>query len=173
VSVYVASSRRDFDEECATWQVSGPPYGWSKAEGERIVRASELGWTIVRPVIVLSLHPRSYWGPLALQRARELEAPVLGLAEVPYVHVDNLVTAIELAATTDAALGRSYDVIDGAGDTRAYLAALYGALGREVPLLPEETPRVTFAGTRLRRELGWAPPDRWAEFLRALAALPA
>ena len=170
VSVYDSSARLDFDEDSPVWQQPLDVYGYTKAEGERLVRASGLAATILRPVLVLSMHPRSYWGPLARDRAQNSGEPVLALAEVPYVHVDNLVTAIGLAATHDAAIGRSYNVIDGAGDIRQYLAAVYAAVDRPAPPLPDQPPRVTYAGARIRRELRYAPVDRWAEFLRELSS---
>jgi nucleoside-diphosphate-sugar epimerase len=171
VSVYDYRRGLDFDEESPMWSEMREVYGFTKAEGERAIRASGVPATILRPVMVLSTHPRSYWGPLAFERARKLPEPVMPLAEVPHVHVDNLATAVELAATRERALGRAYDVIDGSGEARQFLDVVYGAIGRPVPELPPDAPRATFAGRRIRDELGYAPADRWAEFLRELAAV--
>ena len=170
VSVYDWRARLDFDEDAAVWTEPLDVYGYTTAEGERIVRASGLVATILRPVVVLSMHPRSYWGPLALERARQSTAPVMPLATVPYVHVDNLVQAILLAATSDVAVGRTYDVIDGYGDRRQYLEAVATAIGKPVPELSGDAPRITFAGERIRAELRYSPPDRWRELLGELAA---
>jgi nucleoside-diphosphate-sugar epimerase len=174
VSAYDSKSRRDFDEDCPLWSASGPAYGFSKAESERLVLASGLAATILRPTVVLSTHPRSYWGPLALERARHSAAPVWPLATVPYVHVESLADAVTLALENEAALGRAYDVIDGDGDARPFLAAIYAALARPAPPLADDAPRVTVRGERLRRELGFAPPDpraRWQQFVDELASL--
>lgn len=170
VSVYDARTRLDFDEDSPVWPEPLDPYGYTKAEGERLVRESGLDATILRPVLILSAHPRSYWGPLACERARASAQSILPLADVPYVHVDNLVDAIVLAATRAEAIGRTYDVIDGAGDVQQYLAAIYGAIGRPAPPVPASAPRVTYAGQRIRSELGYAPADRWAQALAELSA---
>lgn len=175
-SVYDWRRGMDFDEESPQWPASDltvDPYGVTKAESERLVRASDVPWTIVRPVMVLSTHPRSYWGPLALERARATGQSPMPLATVPYVHVDNLAAAIALAATSERALGRAYDVIDGEGDAAEYVAAVFAALGRTPPAPNPSAPRMRIAGRRVREELGWTPVDRWREFLDALAALRA
>ena len=173
VSAYDHHGRREFDEDSPL--SSGPPddYGRSKAEGERIVRAGEergLVAVILRPVVVLSMHPRSYWGPLAVARAGEASGPIVPLAEVPYVHVTNLAEAVWLAATRPEAAGRAYNVIDGNGPSQEYLDALYAALGRPAPRIPSDAPRIRYAGDRIRRELDYSPTPRWREFLSKLSA---
>jgi nucleoside-diphosphate-sugar epimerase len=97
---------------------TGPPddYGHSKAEAERVVQAAVgrgLVAVVLRATVVLSMHPRSYWGPLALERARTSPAPVMRLAQVPHVHVTNLAEALWRAATRAEAAGRAYNVVDG------------------------------------------------------------
>jgi nucleoside-diphosphate-sugar epimerase len=153
----------------------GPPddYGRSKAAGERAVRDAGgrgLRHVILRPTAVLSMHPRSYWGPLAVARARSEPGPIVRLAVLPHVHVDNLAEAVLLAATREGALGRAYDVVDGHGPVDEYLAALYAAAGRPVPALAGRRPVVRYRGERIRAELGYAPVDRWPEFIAELAA---
>lgn len=172
-SVYDHRQSLSLDEDSPL--VSGPPddYARSKAEAERVVAALEgdgLTAVILRPVVVISMHPRSYWGPLALDRARRETRPIVRIAEVPYVHVDNLAEAVLLAATSDAAAGRAYDVIDGYGPAADYLAAVDAALGRPATALPARAKTVRYAGERIRRELGYAPVDRWPEFIRLLAS---
>ena len=170
VSVYDWRTRREFDEDAAQWSEPLDVYGYTKAEAERLVRASGLAATILRPVMVLSMHRRSFWGPLALSRADKLPGPVMPLYTVPYVHIDNLVQAILLAATKDAAIGRAYDVIDAHGNRREYLDSVYAAIGKPVPELSEQAPHITFKGERIRAELGYAPRDRWRQFLDELRA---
>jgi len=170
VSVYDYRAGLAFREDHPQWTEPVTWYGYSKAEAERIIAASGIAAAILRPVMVLSMHATSYWGPLALERARASDAPVVTLAELPYVHGDNLAEAVVLAAQTPAAVGRAYNAIDGHGDTRAYLDAVARAIGRPVPELPARAPRATYSGERIRRELGYAPVDRWAEFLAELAA---
>jgi nucleoside-diphosphate-sugar epimerase len=156
--------------------VTGPPddYAHSKAEAERIVRAlgaRGLAFVILRPVVVLSTHPRSHWGPLAVARARQSPGPIVPFARVPWVHVDNLADAVLLAATQPGALGRDFNVIDGDGPTGEYLEAIAVAAGLPAPPLPPGAPTVRYAGERIRAELGYAPADRWNEFLGELRVL--
>jgi nucleoside-diphosphate-sugar epimerase len=172
-SVYDHRRSRALDEDSPL--VSGPPddYARSKAEAERIVR--ELGrrglaFVILRPVVVISMHPRSYWGPVAIARAAREARPIVRLAEVPYVHVDNLAEAVLLAASREVALGRAYDVIDGYGPAAQYLGAIDTALGRPPSPPPTGAPTVRYAGERIRNELGYAPVDLWPEFIRLLAS---
>jgi dihydroflavonol-4-reductase len=176
ISVYDDAAGPIFDENSPLWTAPANPYGFSKAEAERIVRggaARGLSAVILRPALVLSMHPRSRWGPLALARARASTESILPFPEVPYVHVDNLADAAVLAASRPAARGRAYNVIDGVGSTPDYLTAVYGAIGRPPPAVPADAPRLRFAAERIRAELGYAPVDRWKTFLIELAGVPA
>jgi nucleoside-diphosphate-sugar epimerase len=176
ISVYDDAGGPTFDETSRLWTLPHAPYGFTKAEAERIVRggiARGLAAVILRPAMVLSMHPRSRWGPLALQRARASDGPLIPFPELPYVHVDNLADAVLLAAARPPARGRAYNVVDGVGDTTEYLAAVYGAIGLPPPPIPPDAPRLRFAAERIRAELGYAPVDRWREFLVELAQLGA
>jgi dihydroflavonol-4-reductase len=175
VSVYDYRAGLEFDEASPVWTEPLDGYGFSKAEGERLVLEAcsrGLGANILRPALVLSTHPRSFWGPLALQRARASPGPVVPVAEVPYVHVENLAEAIVLAARGPLD-GRVYNVVDGVGATQEYLDAVGKALGRAPEVLPAGAPRLRYSGARIRSELGYAPADRWREFLTALSTCPA
>jgi nucleoside-diphosphate-sugar epimerase len=173
ISVYDWRKGAALDEESPLWNEEGDAYSFSKAEAERLVRAEEArGFlaVILRPVVVLSLHRHSHWGPLALERARASTEPIWPLLEMPYVHVDNLAEAIFLALTQARAVGRAYNVIDGSAPTSEYLAAVSQALGKPVAEVPPTAPRLTCSGERIRRELGYSPVDRWKEFLDRLGA---
>jgi nucleoside-diphosphate-sugar epimerase len=175
VSAYDDEHGTDFDEDSPLW--TGPPedYGRSKAEGERVVRTREdrgLIAVILRPAVVLSMHPRSYWGPLAVERARNAPGALVPLSEVPYVHVTNLAEAVWLACTRAEAGGRAYNVIDGNGPAQEYVDAVYAAIGRPPPRLPADAPRIRYAGERIRQELGYSPTPLWREFLGELRAQP-
>ena len=173
VSVYAHRKTKTLDENSMRLDGSPEDYGTSKAEGERIVeRLGERGlpYVILRPVAVLSMHSRSYWGPLALERAREDPAPIVPVAEFPYVHVDNLAEAVLLATCNDAALRRSYNVVDGHGPTNEYLQAVAKAIGQPPRLLAEGAPTVRYSGKRIRDELGYAPVDRFSEFVTQLGS---
>ena len=170
VSVYDFRQGLRVDEESPMWTEPLDPYGFTKAESERLIRAALPDAVMLRLVMVLSMHPRSYWGPLAVARAAASDAPVVPLGAVPYVDVDNVAMAVELAATTPAARGRAYNVIDGDGDAARYMAAVYGALGKPAPPVAANAPRLVVDGTRIRRELGYAPVDRWDVFVGELAS---
>jgi nucleoside-diphosphate-sugar epimerase len=172
VSVYDESGAPNFDEESPLRTNPAHAYGWTKAEAERVVRAAEtrgLRAVILRPVVVLSMHAKSYWGPRAVERARADAKSVIGMKDVPYVHVDNLVDSIVLAARGPQAIGKVYNVVDDHADAREYLAAVFAAVGTPPPELPATAPALRFSGEKIRRELAYAPKDRWREFLAELA----
>lgn len=172
VSVYDYRAGLQFDEQSPVWTEPVDAYGFSKAEAERLVLEAcgrGLGATILRPTLVLSMHPRSYWGPLALERAHATTESIVPVAEIPYVHVENLADAIVLAARGPLQ-GRSYNVVDGVGDSREYLEAVAKALGRAPAALPPGAPRLQYSGERIRNELSYAPRERWQEFLAALGS---
>ena len=173
VSVYDDGAGPDFDEDSPLWSQpdDGGAYGFTKAEGERVVGgavARGLPAVVLRPSLILSMHPRARWGLGAVARAREPEACILPFAELPYTHEDNVVAAIELAPRTPSARGRAYNLVDAVVDTREYLHAVYDAAGNPAPLIPPDAPRVRFAADRARRELHWRPADRWRDFLAHL-----
>jgi nucleoside-diphosphate-sugar epimerase len=173
-SVYDFQLGREFDEESPIWSEPRDPYGYSKAEAERLVRAAReegLASVILRPMVVLSTHRNSYWGPHALERAHNSDAPLFPAAEMPYVHVDNLAEAVVLAAQRATHEHWTYNVIDGSAPTEQYLAAVHEALGRSAPMTAAGALVARFSGERIRRELGYAPTDRWREFLDQLSAL--
>ena len=168
LSVYDDAAGPEFDEQSRLWTQPKSAYGFSKAEAERIVRgggARGLAAVILRPGLVLSMHPRSRWGPLAVERARATSGSILPFPEVPHVHVENLADAVVLAASRPAARGRAYNVVDGVGEVAEYLAVVYGTLGRPPPPVPPDAPRLRYAAEKIRAELGYAPVDRWKQFL--------
>jgi nucleoside-diphosphate-sugar epimerase len=173
VSVYDDGSGPDFDEDSALWSQSddGGAYGFTKAEGERVVggaAARGLPAVILRPSMILSMHPRARWGRGAVARARESDTCILPFPELPYTHEDNVVAAIELATRTPGARGRAYNLVDAVVDAREYLDVVYDAAGKRAPPIPSDAPRLRFAADRARRELHWRPADRWRDFLARL-----
>lgn len=172
VSVYDPRGGLDFHEDCPLWREPLNAYGYTKAEAERrIVAAAAHGLrsTLLRPVMVLAMNASSYWGPLALARAAEASPQALVVsADFHYVHVDNLAQAVLLAAESPMH-GRAYDVMDGIGASLDYLRAVSQALGYEEPTLPSRLFEVSVRGQRIRDELGYAPVDRWREFLDQLS----
>src|SRR6476659_3556508 len=70
VSVYDDAAGPDFDEESPLWSGNGDAYPGSKAESERIIAAARgLEAVILRPGLIAAMHPRSRWGPQAVERA--------------------------------------------------------------------------------------------------------
>ena len=171
ISVYDDAVGPNFDEDSALWSGSGAAdvYGRTKAESERIIAAAtatrRLAAVILRPALVASMHPRSRWGPQAVERAAASPASILPYPEVPYVHVDNLAEAVVLAARVPAARGRAYNVVDGIGSGHEYLDAVYAAAGRPAPPIPPDAPVFRYEAQRIRDELGYAPIERWQAFL--------
>jgi nucleoside-diphosphate-sugar epimerase len=168
ISVYDDAGGPTFDEDSPLWSGNGDPYGDSKAESERIIAAAAargLKAVILRPALVASMHPRSRWGPLAVERAAATTASILPFPELPYVHVDNLAEAVVLAARTPDAAGRAYNVVDGVAPGPEYLAAVYGAIGLPAPPIPPGAPLFRYQAGRIRDQLGYAPSDRWPAFL--------
>jgi nucleoside-diphosphate-sugar epimerase len=121
-------------------------YGWSKAEAERLVIASDRDWTILRPAAV--------YGPGDMEMRDLFRAAKLGLALLPppgimaAVAVDDL--ARLLVAAADRARPRTlYEVDDGTGWTHADFARAIGvAVGQRV--MPLHLPRaLLLLGARL------------------------
>ncbi len=171
ISVYDDAVGPDYDEDSALWSGDGDDnaYGRSKAESERIISAAAatrgLSAVILRPALVTSMHPRSRWGPQAIERAATSPSSILPFPELPHVHVDNLAEAVVLAARVPGARGRAYNVVDGVAPGRDYLDAVYAAAGRPPPPIPPDAPLLRFRAQRIRDELGYAPIERWQAFL--------
>jgi nucleoside-diphosphate-sugar epimerase len=92
-------------------------YGEGKLEGERLVAASGLRYTILRPTWVygpqmrVDSHLRVF---LAMTRAGALASRLNFPGRVSLIHVDDLCAALMRSATADAAAGQTYFVTDGA-----------------------------------------------------------
>ncbi len=112
-------------------------YGWSKREGERLVEASGLDWTIVRPTGV--------YGPGDTEMRDMFRMARLGLALLPPPGRVSLIAVEDLAALLLALAERRdmptiFEVDDGAQMTHAELAGAIGAaVGQRV--LPMHLPR--------------------------------
>jgi uncharacterized protein YbjT (DUF2867 family) len=112
-------------------------YGWSKREGEALVEASGLDWTIVRPTGV--------YGPGDTEMRDMFRMAARGLVLLPPSGRVSLIAAGDLAALllalAEARDHRAiYEVDDGTGMTHAELAQAIGmAVGRKV--LPVHLPR--------------------------------
>lgn len=137
-------------------------YGWSKAEAETLVAASDLAWSIVRPSGV--------YGPGDMEMRDLFRTARLGVALMPprghisLVHVDDLARLLLALATQDVPPA-VYEVDDGAPLTHAAFARAIGrAVGRRrVATLHLPRPLLMLAarGDRLVRGAGAKlTPDR-------------
>ena len=110
-------------------------YGWSKAEAERVVMASGLGWSIVRPPAV--------YGPGDLDQRDLFRAAKLGVAVMPppgrmsAIHVGDLARLLLILATApaDHALYEA-DGPDGPITHEIYFREIGAAVGRRPLPLP-------------------------------------
>lgn len=136
-------------------------YGWSKREGERLVEASGLDWTIVRPTGV--------YGPGDTELRDMFRMARYGLALLPPKGLVSLIAVDDLAALLLALAERGgeraiYEVDDGASMTHAEFARAIGAaVGRRV--LPIHLPRPLLSlaaaiDTRMRGAGAKLTPDR-------------
>ncbi len=90
-------------------------YGASKLEGERLVAASGLPFSIVRPTWVYGPHMRADSHLrvfLDMVRAGKLASRINFAGRVSVVHVDDLCDALLLAGLHEAALGQTFFVTD-------------------------------------------------------------
>lgn len=126
-------------------------YGWSKAEAERLVTASGLPWSIVRP-------PGIY-GPGDLDQLDLFRVARWGLAFLPppgrlsVIHVDDLARLL-LALATGTPSHTIHEADDGSGGmTHAdfFATGIGAAVGRRVLPLPLPRPLLSLA----------ARIDRW------------
>ena len=137
-------------------------YGWSKREGESLVTASGLDWTIVRPTGV--------YGPGDTEMRDMFRLARLGLALLPprgrvsLIAVDDL-AALLLTLAQHRLPNALYEVDDGsAGMTHAALAhAIGAAVGRRVWTVHLPRPLLSLAAaidTRMRGAGAKLTPDR-------------
>jgi nucleoside-diphosphate-sugar epimerase len=171
-SVYDKSKGPDFEEGTALCTDSKQAYAFTKAKAEGLVRASGLKHVILRPPAVLSTHPNSYWGPKAIQRAkdaRENDFPVWPFKKLPYVHVENLAEAVVLSITNEKAWGRVYNVVDDEVDAKSYLERIYTLAKKPTPS-PKLKDEYRFPAGAIRSVMKWQPRDLYQSFLDELKA---
>lgn len=121
-------------------------YGWSKAESERLVRASGLDWTIVRPPAV--------YGPGDREMLELFRLAARGFVTLPPGGRLSLIEATDLARLlidlVDApdGIGQCYEPDDGrerGWDHREFALALGEAVGRRVRTLSIPAPMLRLA----------------------------
>jgi nucleoside-diphosphate-sugar epimerase len=170
-------------------------YGISKLEAEQILfelaRESTMEVVVLRPPLVYGPGVKGNFLRLTTLLARGVPLPLASIRNRrSLIYVGNLVDAVITALAAREAAGRVYLVSDGAAlSTPDLLRHMARALGREARLLPcppallraagaligrsGEVARLTGSlevdATRIRRELGWAPPYAPEHGFRATA----
>lgn len=138
-------------------------YGWSKAEAEARVVASDRDWTVVRPPAV--------YGPGDTEMREMFRLATFGLALLPnagrlsVIHVDDLAALLLVLAESEAGqlILEADDGVEGGWAHKAFGLALGAAVGKRV--LPIPLPRALMTlvahGDRLvRGEKAKLTPDR-------------
>jgi nucleoside-diphosphate-sugar epimerase len=165
------------DEDTPLWpeeRADELVYGVTKAMAERSlqeVAARGLGVVILRPPNILGAHPRSVFCAELATRLRDGTVGYSGDGGTtfPYVHVDNLVDAIELAMDREVVPGRAYTILDGHTTWRAFLEDHATWLGVPVQPRPRRSLHDDFDGRfttdRAHDELGYRPRRSYEDAL--------
>lgn len=155
------------------------PYNVSKAEAERAlaaVAANGLPTVVLRPPAILGPHPRCSW---TFDMAARIARGALGYGgdgseRLPFVYVENLVDAVVLSITNDAAVGGSFNVVDGEVPWRSYLERLAAivdrplAMGPGVPDYALDEMRKRFLASRIRERIGYRPRVEYDEAMERI-----
>jgi nucleoside-diphosphate-sugar epimerase len=148
-------------------------YGRSKLAAEEVVRASGLGWSIIRPPIVYG--PRDREVLKIFRLARLHLAPVFGdgSQELSAVHGADLAEALVSAGESPATVGGIYSACHPEVFTSAELGhAVARAMGRSVTTIriPAAVGRVLLAltetGARLTRQVTILTTEKAKEFFQ-------
>lgn len=163
-------------DDCSTpLDEDAPPhpltrYGESKLAGERAVAASGLPFAIVRPTWVYGPGMRADSHLRVLLEMVRRGAPVARAAfpgRVSIIHVDDLCSALILAATHPQAAGQVFFAADGEPVSLGALFRLMGDIvGRRAGRLPIPSP-VAAVARRLRRWLPLAAQNLHSDVLAA------
>ena len=190
-AVYAIEGIDVVTEETPLWpaeRIEELTYGVTKALGERAladVSARGLDVVILRPPNVLGAHERCIFCETLATGVRDgkIGYALDGANTWPYVHVENLIDAIEAAIEVEAAPGRAYTVVDGHTTWRAFLDDYARWSGVEVARRDVRGVydhfRGRFATKRAHDELGYRPRRSYADamaetwaFLRARGLVP-
>lgn len=141
VSVYGEGPLVDVSEDHPTSPEAA--YGMSKrAAEESLASMDDLPWVVLRPCAIYRPGVTPFLS-LWVQWAVSGGFPLIndGQTLVDLVHVDDVVTALRLAATSDRAVGRAYNIAEGPRrSVRDMVASLSRLLGREVTTLAADRP---------------------------------
>ena len=156
---------REVVDEDTPRVTEGRPYAVSKAEADHEVLAASargLPAVILRPPLILGVHPTSTWGHKVPRAIAAGQFPLAGDGESPlfYIHVRNLAELVLLCLRSEAAVGQVFNAVDGQSTWRRYAEHFHSG---PLPSMPEsQAPahlrfRGCFSGEKARRVLGYAP----------------
>jgi uncharacterized protein YbjT (DUF2867 family) len=139
-------------------------YGWSKAKSERIVAASGLDWTIVRPPAVYGPGDRETFELFRMARRGFVALPPAGHFSI--IHVEDLCRLILALIDAPETAGETYEPDDGreeGWEHRHFARTLGRLLGKRAATLA--VPKVVMAGAAqvdrlVRRDRAKLTPDR-------------
>lgn len=139
-------------------------YGWSKAESERVVRESEVDWTVVRPPAVYGPGDRETLELFRMANRRFVVLPPRGRLSI--IHVADLSRLLLACLDAPETIGETYEPDDGTYNGlshRQFAQALGRAVGKRVHTFSMPSLLVR-TGARLdglfRRENAKLTPDR-------------
>jgi nucleoside-diphosphate-sugar epimerase len=182
IAVYTLGGREDAVGEDSPLVTQGDPYAVSKAEAERLlstVAARGLKTVVLRPAVILGVHPTSIWGTKVPKIIAAGQFPQVdgGQSTMGYLHVSTLAEAMVRALRVDAAAGQAFNIADGHTRWHRYLDFFRKGPLPEVP--SDKAPAfLSFRGSisldKAQRVLGLTPRDIFessmAEIVRALPA---
>lgn len=159
ISVYdLYAGATEFDETSPLCADPKNPYQETKTAAERAVwqgAGQGLPVLVLRPCNVLSVHPTSYWGPIAVQKVNEGFHRWHPEGIFPWIHVENLCDLTLLAMQTPAAVGQAYTAIDGHVPNAEYWGRIARWVGNTAA--PDGTPARWHFRTEKNRSLGYEP----------------
>jgi nucleoside-diphosphate-sugar epimerase len=172
--------RKGGDGSFAHSPAATPWYGITKAEAERALeREMALGLpaTIFRLGAVLGAHSSSYWAVKIPTNVRAGLVPLVadGIGPLPWTHIENVGHAIDLAVENSAAIGRTYNLVDGHVTIGRYVEDVRAWFPDALPAPRKDAEEGgTFAehcsSERIRRDLGYAPIRTYEEGMAEAAA---
>jgi len=140
-------------------------YGWSKAKAERVVAASGLDWTIVRPPALYGPGDRETFELFRMARRGLVALPPRG-GRFSLLHVEDLCSLVLAILAEPDTLGATYEPDDGSEngwDHRHFARTLGRILGRRAATVA--MPRMVMKGASrldrlVRRDRAKLTPDR-------------
>lgn len=135
-------------EDLPTTRSRPGKYGGHKAAVEQLLAArrarSGFAWTAIRPAAVYGPHDNIPDGEMAmflrLLQRRPALLPHAGLVSFPYGHVEDLARALQLAASTPAALGEVFNVAGQSVTSLHYVETLARIVGvaPDIVMVPDD-----------------------------------